>query len=215
MTTTHCPIVVLISGNGSNLQALIDASVHSNFKIAGVISNQPDALGLERAQRDDIPTRVVDHSGYADRKEFDLALLEAIEEFDPKLVVLAGFMRILGPEFVSHYAGRLINIHPSLLPRYPGIKTHQRAIDAGDKEHGCTVHFVTDETDGGPVIAQERVPITSADTPASLAARVLEKEHLVYAKVVSWFAAGRLRMVGNHALLDDEILPAHGVEIRP
>lgn len=215
MTTTHCPIVVLISGNGSNLQSLIDASLHSNFKIAGVISNRPAAPGLERAQRDNIPTRIIDHTGYAQRKEFDLALLEAIEEFKPKLVVLAGFMRILGPEFVSHFAGRLINIHPSLLPKYPGTGTHQRAIDAGDTEHGLSVHFVTDETDGGPVIAQERVPIRSDDTAATLAARVLEKEHLVYPKVVSWFAADRLRMVGNHAMLDDEALPPQGVEIKP
>jgi len=215
MTTTHCPIVVLISGNGSNLQALIDASVHSNFKIAGVVSNRPDALGLERAERDDIPTRVVDHTAYADRKEFDLALQESIEEFAPKLVALAGFMRILGPEFVNHFTGRLINIHPSLLPKYPGTNTHQRAISAGDNEHGASVHFVTEQTDGGPVIAQERVAILEGDTPASLAARVLEKEHIVYPKVVSWFAAGRLRMAANHALLDDEILPPHGVEIKP
>lgn len=215
MTTTHCPIVVLISGNGSNLQALIDASVHSNFKIAGVISNRPDAPGLERAQRDNIPTRIVDHSKFASRKEFDMALLENIEAFSPKLVVLAGFMRILGPEFVSHFAGRLINIHPSLLPRYPGINTHQRAIDAGDKEHGVSVHFVTEETDGGPVIAQERVAVRSNDTAATLAARVLEKEHIVYPKVVSWFAAGRLRMDGNQALLDGEVLPPEGVQVKP
>lgn len=215
MTRTHCPIVVLISGNGSNLQALIDASVHSNFKIAGVISNRPGAPGLERAQRDDIPTRIVDHSKFSSRKEFDLVLLENIEEFAPKLVVLAGFMRILGPEFVSHFAGRLINIHPSLLPKYPGTNTHQRAIDAGDQEHGVSVHFVTEQIDGGPVIAQERVTIHRDDTAATLAARVLEKEHIVYPKVVSWFAAGRLRMTGNHALLDDEILPPQGVQVGP
>ena len=215
MTTTHCPIVVLISGNGSNLQALIDASVHSNFKIAGVISNRPDAIGLERAQRDNIPTRVVDHSQFGSRKEFDLALLKSIEEFSPSLVVLAGFMRILGADFVNHFADRLINIHPSLLPKYPGIGTHQRAIDAGDKEHGVSVHFVTEETDGGPVIAQERVAIRSDDTAATLAARVLEKEHIIYPKVVSWFAAGRLRMAGNHALLDDEVLPPEGVQVGP
>lgn len=215
MTTTHCPIVVLISGNGSNLQSLIDASVHSNFKIAGVISNRPDAPGLERARRDDIPTRIVDHTEYAQRKEFDLALLEAIEEFNPKLVVLAGFMRILGPEFVSHFSGRLINIHPSLLPKYPGTNTHQRAIDAGDREHGLSVHFVTDETDGGPVIAQERVPVHGDDNAITLAARVLEKEHLVYPKVVNWFAADRLHMIGNHAVLDGEVLPPHGVEVKP
>ena len=212
---THCPIVVLISGNGSNLQALIDHSLHSNYKISAVISNRPDAFGLERAKRDGIATEVVDHSQYQDRKEFDLALQNCIDKYQPKLVVLAGFMRLLGADFVRHYAGRLLNIHPSLLPKYPGMHTHQRALDAGDSEHGVSVHFVTEEMDGGPVIAQDRVKILAGENAASLAEKVLEKEHLLYPKVVSWFAADRLQMRDNQALLDGELLPAGGVQVQP
>lgn len=213
METTHCKIVVLISGTGSNLQALIDHSLAANYKIAAVISNKPDAFGLERAKRHDIATRVVEHQKFASREEFDLALMECIVQFHPDLVVLAGFMRILGSEFVCHYPGRILNIHPSLLPKFTGINTHQRALDAGEKVHGVSVHFVTEELDGGPVIAQDQVPVLEDDTADELAARVLEKEHLLYPKVVSWFAAGRLRLQDNHALLDGDTLPPGGVQV--
>lgn len=215
MFDSYCHIVVVISGSGSNLQALIDASVASNFKISRVISNNPDAFGLERAARDNIPTCVVNHRDFQTREEFDLALQKTIDESQPNLVVLAGFMRILGEKFVRSYAGRIINIHPSLLPKYPGINTHQRALDAKDKEHGVSIHFVTEELDGGPVIAQDRVPVLKEDTAGSLAGRVLEKEHLLYPKVVSWFAAGRLELKDNQAWLDGEPLPPGGVQVHP
>ncbi len=213
MESTHCNVVVLISGSGSNLQALIDASMHSSFKIGAVISNKANAFGLQRAERGAIPTAVLDHKAFEDRESFDATLSELIDSFRPDLLVLAGFMRILTPGFVSHYAGRILNIHPSLLPKYPGINTHQRALDADDKEHGVSVHFVTEELDGGPVIAQGRVVVYKDDNAATLAARVLEKEHLVYPKVVSWFAAGRLQLENNHALLDGSILPPGGVQV--
>jgi len=215
MPDSYCHIVVVISGSGSNLQALIDASVASNFKISRVVSNNPDAFGLERAARKNIPTSVVNHRDYASREEFDLALQKAIDESQPDLVVLAGFMRILGSQFVKAYAGRILNIHPSLLPKYPGINTHQRALDAKDKEHGVSIHFVTEELDGGPVIAQDRVSVLKEDTAETLAEKVLEKEHLLYPKVVSWFAAGRLGLAGNQAYLDGEALPHVGIQVHP
>lgn len=215
MEKTHCHIIVLISGNGTNLQALIDASRASNFKISAVISNKADAFGLQRAERANIPTLTIDHRDYATREDFDQRLITAIDDFKPELIVLAGFMRILSPQFVQHYAGRILNIHPSLLPNYTGVNTHQRVLDAGEKEHGASVHFVTDELDGGPVIAQEKVAIHAGDTAEKLAARVAAKEHIIYPKVVSWFAAGRLHMDANGAYLDHDKLPASGVEIRP
>ena len=171
--------------------------------------------GLERAARENIPTSVVNHRDYDSREEFDLALQKAIDESQPDLVVLAGFMRILGPQFVKAYAGRILNIHPSLLPKYPGINTHQRALDAKDKEHGVSIHFVTEELDGGPVIAQDRVSVLKEDTADTLAERVLGKEHLLYPKVVSWFAAGRLGLAGNQAYLDGEVLPHGGIQVHP
>lgn len=215
MQVTHCPVVVIISGNGTNLQALIDASAHSNFKISAVISNNPDAMGLQRAERDEIPTEVVNHRDYASREDFDLALMEAIDRHAPALIVLAGFMRVLGSKFLQHYPNKILNIHPSLLPKYTGMNTHQRAIDAGEKEHGVSVHFVTEDLDGGPVIAQEKVPVLKEDTADSLSDRVREKEHVVYPKAVAWFAAGRLHMQGSHAVLDGEVLPPGGVEVLP
>ncbi len=213
METTHCKIVVLISGSGSNLQALIDHSVSSNYKIAAVVSNKADAFGLQRAERDGIATETLDHRQFDSREEFDLALMERIDQYKPDLVVLAGFMRILSAGFVNHYAGRILNIHPSLLPKYPGINTHQRALEAGDKVHGVSIHFVTEELDGGPVIAQDQVPVNKEDTAEELASRVLEKEHLLYPKVVSWYAAGRLRLQGNLAMLDGDELPPGGVQV--
>jgi phosphoribosylglycinamide formyltransferase-1 len=213
MQATQCSVVVLISGNGTNLQALIDACTTSHFKITGVISNKADAYGLERAQKANIPTTVVNHREFESREAFDAAVIETIDTYQPQLIVLAGFMRILSPSFVQHYSGKIINIHPSLLPKYPGINTHQRALDAGDKAHGVSIHFVNEELDGGPIIAQGKVPILTTDDAAELAKRVAIQEHIMYPKIVSWFAANRLKMEGNSALLDGEILPATGLEV--
>lgn len=189
------PVVALISGSGSNLQALIDAQLRgAPIRIAAVISNRADAFGLERARRHAIPTEVLSHRDYGDRERFDRALAELIDRFSPGLVVLAGFMRILTEGFVDRYQGRMMNIHPSLLPKYRGLHTHQRALDAGETEHGASVHFVTAELDGGPVILQARVPVLPGDDAESLAARVLEREHLIYPTAVRWLADGRLRL---------------------
>jgi len=209
--------VVLISGSGTNLQALIDASERGEIPgtLAVVISNRPDAKGLERAASHGIPTQVLDHKGYADRESYDAALMAAIDQHAPDLVVLAGFMRILTPEFVQHYEGRLLNIHPSLLPAYKGLNTHQRALDAGETMHGCSVHFVTPELDGGPVIAQARVPVQSDDTPASLAARVQTKEYPLYVRCVSLFMAGRLTLnrKSGIVMLDDHPLQSNAIDM--
>jgi phosphoribosylglycinamide formyltransferase-1 len=209
----RCRLVVLISGGGSNLQALIDSCETGEFpaSIAAVISNRPDAGGLERARRAGIATAILDHKSFPDRASFDAALLREIDRHEPGLVVLAGFMRILSADFVRHYAGRLINIHPSLLPLYPGLHTHQRALEAGDSEHGATVHFVGEELDVGPAIVQARVPVHTGDTPETLAARVLGQEHRIYPHAVRLFAEGRLRLVDGRALLDGEALPATGL----
>jgi len=206
VTDDRLAVVVLISGRGSNLQAIIDAadSADSPFTVDAVISNQPGAAGLERARRAGIPVEVVDHRAYARREEFDSALAEVIDGYDPGLVVLAGFMRILTPAFVARYAGRLINIHPSLLPEFPGLDTHGRAIAAGAAEHGASVHFVTAALDGGPLIIQARVPVRAGDDADTLAARVLEQEHRILPEAIRWFAAGRLRVEDTRVLLDGE-----------
>lgn len=190
------PLVVLISGRGSNLQAIIDQTHLGQLpvEIRAVISNRPQVQGLERAQHADIKTHALDHRQFSNREAFDQALMELIDSYTPRLVVLAGFMRILTPGFVRHYRGYLINIHPSLLPDLPGLDTHQRAINAGMKEHGATVHFVTDKVDGGPIILQARVPVYPADTPATLAARVLKEEHRIYPEAIRAFAAGDIRL---------------------
>jgi phosphoribosylglycinamide formyltransferase-1 len=206
-----CNIVVLISGSGSNLQALIDSTQAGNpARIAAVISNRADAYGLQRAQDAGIATQVLDHKQFDGREAFDAALVEAIDAFNPQLVVLAGFMRILTPTFVRHYAGRLLNIHPSLLPKYKGLHTHQRALEAGDNEHGCSVHFVTEELDGGPLVVQAVIPVQSNDSPTSLAQRVHQQEHVIYPLAVRWFAEGRLRLTAQGALLDGQALPSSG-----
>jgi phosphoribosylglycinamide formyltransferase-1 len=201
-------VVALISGSGSNLQALMDqAKGGQAFEIVAVISNRADAFGLERARRAGIPAEVLDHSGYAGREPYEADLRAMIDRHEPGLVVLAGFMRILTPGFVEHYAGRMLNIHPSLLPKLRGLQTHQRALDTGEREHGASVHFVTAELDGGPVIIQARLPILPGEDAAGLAARVLTKEHIIYPRAVAWFAQGRLRL-GRDGLprLDNETL---------
>lgn len=185
-------VVVLISGRGSNLQALLDARI----PVSAVISNKAGVGGLEIAERHGIATRVVEHRAYAGREAFDAALAAAIDEFKPELVVLAGFMRILTPGFVERHAGRLVNIHPSLLPSFPGLDTHERALEAGVKLHGCTVHFVTADLDHGPIIAQAAVPVLDDDTPDTLAARVLREEHRIFPEAVRAFLDGRLRVRG-------------------
>ncbi len=199
-------VVVLISGNGSNLQALIDAASQDDYpaRIAAVISNRNDAYGLQRAQDAGIAQKVLPHREYEGREAYDQALMALIDSFDPGLVVLAGFMRILSAGFVEHYSGRLLNIHPSLLPKYKGLHTHQRVLDGGETEHGASVHFVTLELDGGPLILQSPVPVLADDTAETLAARVLKQEHIIYPQAVKWFAEERLKLVDGVAMLDNK-----------
>ncbi|SFZ77071.1 phosphoribosylglycinamide formyltransferase [Chitinimonas taiwanensis] len=195
-------IVILISGRGSNMQAIVEARI-AGAQIAAVISNRPDAAGLAWAKARGIATLALDHKQYASREDFDAAMQAAIDAFQPDLVVLAGFMRILTPAFTRHYAGRMLNIHPSLLPAFPGLHTHQRAIEAGCKLAGCTVHFVTAELDHGPIAAQAAVPVLDNDTPDSLAARVVQEEHRIYPAVVAAFVAGKLQINGLRVQIQD------------
>ena len=207
-----CNVVVLLSGTGSNLQALIDScsSADNPAQVVAVLSNRADAYGLQRAQQAGIATASLDHKAFDGREAFDQALIQAIDAHQPDLVVLAGFMRILTPEFVRHYQGRLLNIHPSLLPKYKGLHTHQRALDAGEREHGCSVHFVTEELDGGPLVVQAVIPVQSQDSASSLAQRVHAEEHRIYPLAVRWFAEGRLRLGAAGAELDGVALPPTG-----
>lgn len=204
------PTVILISGRGSNLHAILSAVAGQALPIdiRAVISNRPDAPGLTLARDAGIPTEILDHTTFPDRQSFDDALQALIDRHTPELVVLAGFMRILSPSFVSHYHGRMLNIHPSLLPAFTGLDTHRRALEAGVDEHGASVHFVTHALDGGPVVLEARVPVLPVDTAASLGARVLEAEHRIYPQAIRWFSEGRLHLAGNpgneYALLDDE-----------
>ncbi|HEB57849.1 MAG TPA: phosphoribosylglycinamide formyltransferase [Gammaproteobacteria bacterium] len=192
------PVVILISGNGSNLQAIIDATHEQGLPLdlRLVVSNRPEAHGLERARAAGIPAVVIDHHDHPDRAAFDHALMAAIDEHGgpEALVVLAGFMRILTDDFVHHYLGRLVNIHPSLLPKYKGLNTHARVLAAGDSETGATVHFVTPALDDGPLILQARVPVKAGDTPETLAARVHEVEHLLYPRALTLIAQGTVQM---------------------
>lgn len=206
-------IAILISGTGSNMQAFIDACECGELRatIRIVISNTPDAKGLQRAAEAGIATRAIDHRDYDSREIFDAALGSALQEYDIDLVILAGFMRILTPVFIEPYLGQLLNIHPSLLPKYPGLHTHQRALDARDKEAGVTVHFVTPELDSGPAIIQAKVAIRSDDSAESLAARVLVLEHKIYPLAAQWFLQGRLQLTNNGASLDGELVPESGV----
>jgi phosphoribosylglycinamide formyltransferase-1 len=211
-----CDVVVLLSGTGSNLQAMIDRlhGVDQPARIRAVISNRADAFGLQRAREAGIETRVLDHRTFEGREAFDAALMDLIDTFSPRLVVLAGFMRILSATFVRHYQGRLINIHHSLLPLYKGLHTHQRVLEAGDQEHGCSVHFVTEELDGGPLVVQAVVSVESDDSPSSLAQRVHAQEHQIYPLAIRWFAEGRLSLDEHGASLDGQLLGARGHLIR-
>ena len=212
MTETHAPLklVVLISGRGSNLEAILEAIDTGKLPavVSAVISNRADAPGLAYASERAIDTLVLDAADYPDRDAYDHALQGMIDLFNPGLVVLAGFMRILSPAFVHHYTGRLINIHPSLLPEFRGLNTHQRAIEAGTAEHGASVHFVTEELDGGPVIAQVRVPVLPGDDADTLAQRVLEQEHRLYVTVIQWIAEGRVTLEDDGVHFDGEVLNA-------
>jgi len=203
------PVVILISGRGSNLQAIIEAVTQGTLPldIRAVISNRPGATGLQVATQAGIATAVVDHTLYENRHAYGQALQACIDRHQPDLVILAGFMRILSMDFVAHYRGRMLNIHPSLLPDFPGLNTHQRALDAGCKVHGASVHFVTADVDGGPVVLQARVPVHAHDTADSLATRVLELEHQLYPMAIRWFAERRLTLSENgQALFEGAIL---------
>ena len=209
--TSHLGIVALISGRGTNVKAIIDAIANDALPVdlRTVICNQPRAPGIELARRAGYDVTIVHHRDFPSRERFDAALVESIERFDPELVVLAGFMRILTSEFVRRFAGRLINIHPSLLPEFPGLDTHARAIAAGAAVHGATVHFVTEALDGGPIIAQVRVPVLAKDDPDTLAARVLEREHVILPRTLLWFAQRRIKLEGDDVLIDGEPARSH------
>lgn len=205
-------IVILISGRGSNMEALLAAQLPA--RVAAVISNNPHARGLDIARDRGIAVAVVDHRAFADRAAFDAALAAEIDRHHPDLVVLAGFARILTPSFIERYQGRIMNIHPSLLPAFPGLHTHRQALAAGVRIHGCTVHFVTPDLDSGPVIVQAAVPVQSGDTEEQLAARVLAQEHRIYPQAIRWFCEGRLKLDRNGAVTVDGALTAPPLEAR-
>ncbi|WP_371193012.1 phosphoribosylglycinamide formyltransferase [Glaciecola sp. SC05] len=206
-------IVILVSGNGSNAQAIIDACNNGRIKasVVALISNKKDAFGLQRARKHNIDAISISHTDYGDRESFDLSLLEIIQSYRPDLVVLAGFMRILSSHFVDAFAGKLLNIHPSILPKYPGLHTHQRALDNGDKVHGSSVHFVTAELDGGPVVLKGIIDIMPQDDANSLATRLASTEWQIYPSVVEWFCDDRLTLIGDEVLLDNKTLPKGGI----
>lgn len=201
-------IAVLISGSGSNLQAIINHQKTQTdlYEIALVISNKADAYGLQRAKNAGINTQVIEHTAFADRESFDAQLQSAIESAEVELVVLAGFMRILTDGFTRHFLGRMLNIHPSLLPKYPGLNTHQRALEAGDSEHGLSIHFVTPELDGGPAILQAKVCIEDGDNVETLQQKVHQQEHIAYPLVVQWFAENRLAFENGQAWFEQQPL---------
>lgn len=208
-------LVILISGNGSNLQAIIDAIAQHQWsvKIALVLSDRQTALGLERAKKAGIPTMVLDPSDYISREAYDVALQTTIDKYVPDLVVLAGFMRILGKSFVQHFQGRLINIHPSLLPRHKGLNTHKKVLEAREKEHGATVHLVTEDLDGGPILAQAKLITEPQDTEASLKQRVHRLEHILYPTVIHWFSVGKLVWTGEEVFFEGKKVPVNGILI--
>lgn len=211
-------VVILISGTGSNMAKIVEMALQNEIsaEISAVISNESNAPGIQYAKQQGISTQVVDHSSHETRSLFEKHLMRAIDEYQPDLVVLAGFMRILGAEFVRHYRGKMLNIHPSLLPKYQGLNTHQRALDAGDDQHGCTVHFVTEELDGGPSVIQASVSVEQGDTAETLQAKVQQKEHVIYPIAVKWFTEGRINMDGmGNVLFDGSPLPLQGVQLEP
>jgi len=209
-SAARLPIVVLISGRGSNLRAIAERAAAGRLpvEIRAVVSDRLEASGLAWAAAQGLPTAALKPADYPDRAAFDRALGDLVESFAPRLLVLAGFMRILGPQFVDRFAGRMLNIHPSLLPRHRGLHTHRRVLEAGEREHGASVHFVTRELDGGPVVVQATVPVEPDDDEAALAERVLEQEHRLYPLCVGWFATGRLQFRDGAAWLDGRRLQA-------
>jgi phosphoribosylglycinamide formyltransferase-1 len=214
METEKKRLVVLISGRGSNMGSLLEAAKNREFdgEIVAVISNKASAAGLDIARKAGIAASVVDHNAYQSREDFDAALLSLVASYQPDLVILAGFMRILTPVFVRPLRGKLINIHPSLLPKYPGLHTHERAIAAGDSEAGATVHFVTEELDGGPAIIQARVPILPEDTPETLAARILEQEHKIFIEAVRLLCSDQVNYAEpGYTLANGKALPESGI----
>ncbi len=208
MAVNKVPAVVLISGSGSNLQAIIDAGEKPDYpvEVVAVISNIPDVKGLERARKAGINTEVLSHKDFACREDFDTRLAGIIDSYNPEIVILAGFMRILTEAFVTKYEGRMLNIHPSLLPKYRGLDTHQRAIEAGESHHGATVHFVTAELDGGPLILQAQVALEANDTVQQLAGRILEKEHIIYPRAIGWVGEKRVQMQNGKTVFDGQVL---------
>ena len=213
MSTAPVPVVILISGRGSNLQAMLAETRTGKLpiEIRAVISNNPAAEGLQRARAAGVPAEIIDHRDYVERSLFDAALMRAIDRHAPRLVILAGFMRILGEAFIRHYAGRLLNIHPSLLPAFKGINTHARALAAGAAQHGASVHFVTNDLDGGPVIIQACVPVKPGDTADTLGQRVLHEEHRILPLAIRWFVEQRLSICNGQVLLDGAIRPEQGL----
>jgi len=201
-------IVILISGSGTNLQAIIDAVAAGqiNASISAVISNRADAKGLDRARQRHINAVIIDQNEYDDRASYDMALISEIDKYKPDLIVLAGFMRILSEEFISHFNNIILNIHPSLLPEFKGLHTHRRALEASKKTHGASVHFVSNELDSGPVVIQAEVPVLANDTEDALAERVLHQEHVIYPMAIAWYIDGRLEVNGNTVLLDGKVL---------
>ncbi|MBT3439673.1 MAG: phosphoribosylglycinamide formyltransferase [Gammaproteobacteria bacterium] len=199
--------VILISGNGSNLQSIIDNADRIDLQISCVISNNKNAFGLKRAESSKLQTAIIDPGLYNSKEAFDRDLISIIQKHGAELIVLAGYMRVLTPLFVSHYFGKILNIHPSLLPKFPGLNTHQRAIDASEKVHGVSVHFVTKELDGGPLIYQDSVIIDNSDTKETLSMKVLKKEHFIYPKVIHWYTQRRLNLIDDKtATLDGKII---------
>ena len=196
--------VVLISGNGSNLQSIIDNAKSIDLNICCVVSNKKDAFGLKRAAKVDIPCVALDETLFDSKLSFDQEIMKVIDNYQAEIIILAGYMRIISTDFISKYSGKILNIHPSLLPKFPGLNTHQRAIDASEKKHGASVHFVTEEVDGGPVIAQRSVNIDSADNAQTLAKKVLKKEHVLYPQVIGWYTQGKLKLLNNKTVILDK-----------
>jgi len=204
--TKRCKTAILISGSGTNLQAFIDAvdGGQLNLDLTVVFSNNPEAFGLQRAEKAGITTSCIQHSDYPDRASFDQAVVADLDRFEPDLLILAGFMRILSKAFVAHYAGKILNIHPALLPLYPGLNTHQRVLDAGDEWHGSTVHFVTEKLDAGPRILQGRLAVVPGETAEELAARVQAIEHQIYPQAAAWVGSGKARFQNGQSWVDDQ-----------